>query len=606
MTIVGVLILAGTTHAALFDFLFKKPENAIELIQIVGDLADLQLTLDERVQALENQNVLGNFRLGDSTVQSLEQWKATGTPYSAITTRAHAKDIYAPFSHATTSALTATNIYGTGSSTINTLNVNTCNGCGGGTPGGSDTFVQFNDNNAFGGDSGFTYNKTADRTTVSYASTTALTATAGTITNATTTYLSTAQNLTVGNSLIIPGLTSAILQTDANGLFTEYAGTSCTNQFPRSLSALGIATCASVSLTADITGTLGEGNGGTGNTDFTAGSVIFSNGTILTEDTTNLLFNDTLNRLTATYASSTFSTFTYGSSTAYTATNLFTTNLSFSGITSALVKTDTNGLAGAYTGTSCTNQFPRSLSALGAATCASVDLGLDITGTLTVGSGGTGATSFTSGRLLIGNGSSAITTSANLTFDTTLLKLTATYASTTALGITGNLYGTYASTTFLTSTYASGTALTMTNLFGTKSDITYASTTFITTTYSSTTGAADFSAANVSIKTYPGFSFPPGSNTSTTTTASSTIALGSAMVNETWQQVACKSGAGTVNYQLNDGTNGTEQRQATTTVSRFTLSTNNTFVPDESRFVTIGIMTNSYITCTFEKITHKP
>jgi hypothetical protein len=37
---------------------------------------------------------------------------------------------------------------------------------GGGTPGGSNTQVQFNDDGAFGGDSGFTYNKTTDTATL--------------------------------------------------------------------------------------------------------------------------------------------------------------------------------------------------------------------------------------------------------------------------------------------------------------------------------------------------------------------------------------------------------------------------------------------------------
>ena len=39
-------------------------------------------------------------------------------------------------------------------------------GGGGGTPGGSDTQVQFNDSSAFGGDAGFTYNKTTDVATL--------------------------------------------------------------------------------------------------------------------------------------------------------------------------------------------------------------------------------------------------------------------------------------------------------------------------------------------------------------------------------------------------------------------------------------------------------
>lgn len=39
-------------------------------------------------------------------------------------------------------------------------------GGSGGTPGGSDTYVQFNDAGTFGGDAGFTYNKTTDAVTV--------------------------------------------------------------------------------------------------------------------------------------------------------------------------------------------------------------------------------------------------------------------------------------------------------------------------------------------------------------------------------------------------------------------------------------------------------
>ncbi len=39
-----------------------------------------------------------------------------------------------------------------------------------------------------------------------------------------------------------------------------YGGTACTNQFPRSLNASGVATCASVSLSADVTGNLGVAN----------------------------------------------------------------------------------------------------------------------------------------------------------------------------------------------------------------------------------------------------------------------------------------------------------------------------------------------------------
>lgn len=55
-------------------------------------------------------------------------------------------------------------------------------GGGGGTPGGSNTQVQFNDAGSFGGDAGFTYNKTTDSLTLAgslnYGSATASTAAA--------------------------------------------------------------------------------------------------------------------------------------------------------------------------------------------------------------------------------------------------------------------------------------------------------------------------------------------------------------------------------------------------------------------------------------------
>lgn len=50
--------------------------------------------------------------------------------------------------------------------------------------------------------------------------------------------------------------------------------------------------------------------------------------------------------------------------------------------TGLVLNTTTTGVQSIFTGTSCTNQFPRSLSAAGVATCATVDLATDVTGTL--------------------------------------------------------------------------------------------------------------------------------------------------------------------------------------------------------------------------------
>lgn len=77
-----------------------------------------------------------------------------------------------------------------------------------------------------GGVAGFAWDNTLARLTATNASTT---------------------NLTVGTNTWLSGITSAIALTGADGLVAEYAGTSCTNQFVRSLSALGAATCATVS-----------------------------------------------------------------------------------------------------------------------------------------------------------------------------------------------------------------------------------------------------------------------------------------------------------------------------------------------------------------------
>lgn len=49
-----------------------------------------------------------------------------------------------------------------------------------------------------------------------------------------------------------------------SGVVSAYGGSSCTNQFVRSVNANGTATCQTASLTADVTGTLPVANGGTG------------------------------------------------------------------------------------------------------------------------------------------------------------------------------------------------------------------------------------------------------------------------------------------------------------------------------------------------------
>jgi len=116
-------------------------------------------------------------------------------------------------------------------------------------------------------------------------------ASSGTTTNATST------NLTVTGNTILENITSALVVTGSGGAIAEYAGTSCTNQFVRALDALGVATCASVALGSDVSGTLPIANGGTGTTTSVAGGIFFSDGSTFKQDSANLFWDDSNNRL---------------------------------------------------------------------------------------------------------------------------------------------------------------------------------------------------------------------------------------------------------------------------------------------------------------------
>lgn len=84
----------------------------------------------------------------------------------------------------TSGGVTTVNFVGAGvtaSESAGTLTVTISGGGGGGTPGGSDTHVQFNDAGSFGGEAAFTYNKTTDLLTVPSATITGATVFSGVI-----------------------------------------------------------------------------------------------------------------------------------------------------------------------------------------------------------------------------------------------------------------------------------------------------------------------------------------------------------------------------------------------------------------------------------------
>lgn len=102
------------------------------------------------------------------------------------------------------------------------------------------------------------------------------------------------------------GLSTGLVLNTA-GTPSAYAGTSCTNQFPRSLNGSGTATCASVSMANDITGTLGAGNGGTGLTTTTDDTTHVANGSAWEAKALPSCSNGTTSKLLYDTASNTFS-----------------------------------------------------------------------------------------------------------------------------------------------------------------------------------------------------------------------------------------------------------------------------------------------------------
>jgi hypothetical protein len=210
--------------------------------------------------------------------------------------------------------------------------------------------------------------------------------------------------------------TGLVLNT--SGTPSAYAGTSCTNQFPRSLNASGAATCASVSLSADVTGSLpgGSVSGAVATAtalaadpaDCSAGqyaTTIAASGALTCAQVATSQLSGTITnaQLASTYSgvgvcgANTWAS-TLSTNAAPTCTQPGFSNLSGTATDAQIPDNITVTLAGTATALAAdpadcaSNRYATSINASGTLTCAQVDLSAGVTGTLPSANGGATAT----------------------------------------------------------------------------------------------------------------------------------------------------------------------------------------------------------------------
>lgn len=370
---------------------------------------------------------------------------------------------------------------------------------------------------------------------------------------------------TTTGSFKVTGLTSALTLTDGQGLFAEYAGTTCTNQFVRVLSALGAATCATVDISAD--------------TNLTADGTEI----VLTGDALSL---GTALTFTTGTSSTSFQTALLGVGTDYisdiTGTGIINTagSLQASLGTSITASEMADGDHGFFT-------YTTNVASVDAGAWTSANLASYLTDET-----GTGNVVFSASPVHTGTAAFASLTASGST--------TLGVASSTALTVSTNSY--FNGTITGTGIWDIGGATSFELPNGTGPTVDTDGECAIDTTSGQL--KCDLG-TNVSVigngNFYPAFSYA----TSTAWTGTTTIPLGTAFVAETWNAVQCFTDTGTVNVDFGDGTNwmNATTSKALNPVPTHTLSTNNTFTAGETRYVRVGTpaSTPTKISCTVSK-----
>jgi hypothetical protein len=291
---------------------------------------------------------------------------------------------------------------------------NDTSGSGSGTPGGSNTYVQFNDAGSFGGNAGFAYDKTANRATLAFASTTAISTTYASSTNLFAGILTLSSALTAPN-----GGTGLSSVSPAGVLVGNYAGTGYQQL---ATSSLGL-----------LTTNVAEGSNLYYTLSRFAGALAGTTTDALTQGSTNKYYSSLL--FASDLAGTTTDALHEG------AANLYFTN---NRVASVIAGTTTNALAEGSTNKyytdarvgsflAATTTLPNLTTLANLASVGTITSGTWNGSILGVPYGGTGWGNIAAGAIPYGNGSAALatTTAATAGYVLTYLNGVPTWAATT-------------------------------------------------------------------------------------------------------------------------------------------------------------------------------